>query len=113
MGGPNKQNNIAVFDNLNVRENPVDFQGMNYPRDSFSIDYASNDYLDQMRDLKLFYKGYVGEKLLILFIIYTDMISKYPIQVIDLRFQVDHMDPKNFNYLKNIEAQQLMLDCFW
>ena len=28
------------------------------------------------------------------FISYTDLKNKYPIQVIDLRFQVDHITPK-------------------
>ena len=34
---------------------------MRYPGDDISIDFASNDYVDQNRDLKLFYKEYVGE----------------------------------------------------
>ena len=37
---------------------------------------------------------YVGEELLNPFISYTDMKNKYPIQIIDLRFQVDHINPK-------------------
>ena len=60
------------------------------------IDYASNDYVDQYGDLKLIYKKYVGEELLNLFKNYTDMEIKYPIPVIDLRFQRDHSNYKNF-----------------
>ena len=51
--------------------------------------YASNDYLEEYRDLTVFYKRYVGEEMLDHFISYTDMKKKYPIQVIDHRFQVD------------------------
>ena len=67
---------------------------MRFPRDGVITDYGLNDYLDQYKDLKLFYKEYVGEPLLNPFISYTDMKNKYPIQVIDLRFQVDHITPK-------------------
>ena len=38
--------------------------------------------------------------------------NTYPIQVIDLRFQVDHINPKKFNFLKNTKLIQQMLDCF-
>ena len=44
--------------------------------------------------MKLFYKEYVGDELLIPYISYTDIKNFYPIQVIDLRFQVDHNTPK-------------------
>ena len=53
-----------------------------------------NSYLDQYRDLKLFYKEYVGEELLEPYITYPDMKYRYPIQITDLRFQVDHITPK-------------------
>ena len=43
--------------------------------------------------LKFFCK-YVGEELLNPPIICTDMKSKYPFQVTDLRFQVDHINPQ-------------------
>ena len=56
--------------------------------------YASNDYVDQYRGPKIFYKRYVGEELLNAFIKYTDMKSKYPFQVIDLGFQIYHNNPK-------------------
>ena len=63
---------------------------MRYPRDGVVIDFASNGYLDQYRDLKFFNKEYVREEKLSPFIIYTDMKHKYPIQETDLGFQVDH-----------------------
>ena len=91
---PHKANNVAVFDNLNVRKYHVDFDVVCYPRDGVNIDYELTDYVDQYRDLYLFNKEYVGEELLNPCISYTDMKTKYPIQVIDLRFQVDHLNPK-------------------
>ena len=43
IGNPNKANSIAVFDNLNVIKYHIDIDGVRYPRDGVSIDYASND----------------------------------------------------------------------
>ena len=94
IGAPNKENNVAVFDNLNVTKYHVNIDGARSLRDGVSIDFASNDYLDQQKDLIFFYKEYVGEEILNLFINYTDMKTNYPIQVLDLRFQVDHINPK-------------------
>ena len=94
IGVPNKAENIADFDNLNMRKDPVDIVGVRYPRNVVNIDHGLNGYLDQYRDLQLFYEKYVGEELLNAFISYTVMKNKYPIQVIDLRIQVDHINPQ-------------------
>ena len=59
-GVQNKSNNIAIFDNPNVREFHVDIDGVRYPRDDDSIDHTSNDYIDQYTDFKLFCKEYIG-----------------------------------------------------
>ena len=91
---PNNANIIGISDHLDVRKYRVDIDGVRYPGDGFNVDYGSNDYVDQYRDLKLLYGDYVGEELLSLFISYPDMKNKYPIQLIDLRFQVDHNNPK-------------------
>ena len=61
VGVSKKAIDVAVFDNLNVRKSHVDIGGVPYPRKGVSVDYASNDYLDQYRDLKLFYQDYLGE----------------------------------------------------
>ena len=74
---PNKANEIAVFDNLNVRKDHVGIDGVGYPRDGFGLDYALNDYVYQYRVLKLINKEYVGEELLNLIISYTDRKNKY------------------------------------
>ena len=103
--------NVSKFDNLNVRKHFVEIDGICYPRDGVLTIYGENDYIDQYRDLKLVYKEYVGEDLLSSFVSYTDMKNENPIQVIDLRFQADHITPKKSNCLKNTEEHQLMLDC--
>ena len=65
------------------------------------IDYDKIVYLDQNRDLKILYKEYFGGPLLNAFIYNTGVKKRYPIQLIDLRSQVDHINPKKFNYFKN------------
>ena len=54
----------------------------------------SNDYIELHKDLKLFFKEYIGEQLMSLFISYPDMKTKYPIEITDLRHQSDHITPK-------------------
>ena len=93
MKVPNKAN-TAIYDNLQVRKYLVDIDGVRKPRDAVSNDYASNDFFGENRDPKVFYKEYVGEELPNLFIKYTDEKIIYLMQVIDVRFQVDHSNPK-------------------
>ena len=102
---PNKRNNISIFDNIDVRKYFVEIDGQRYPRDSILTNYGENDYIDQYRDLKLFYKEYIGEELLTPFVSYTDMKNKYPIQVIDLRFQADHITPKKVQLFEEYRAR--------
>ena len=58
------------------------------------MNYEQNDYIEQYRDLKLFFKEYFGEELMSPFITYPDMKTKYPIEIINLRHQADHITPK-------------------
>ena len=44
---PHKANNVAVFDNLNVRKYHVDIDVVCYPREGVNIDYELTDYVDQ------------------------------------------------------------------
>ena len=94
VGTANKANNIAIFDHVDVEKYFVEVDGYRYPKESVITNFTENDYLDQYRDLKIFYQEYVGEQLMNPFISYTDMKNKYPIQVIDLRHQIDHISPK-------------------
>ena len=91
---PNKQSNPAIFDSNNVTKYFVEIDGVRYPQDGVLTNFEQNSYLDQYRDLKLFYKEYVGEELLQPYITYPEMNYRYPIQITDLRFQVDHITPK-------------------
>ena len=58
--------------------------GIRYPKDPIKINYNEINYLNQYRDLKLFYKEYNGEQLLSLIITYDKMKTYYPIQLMDL-----------------------------
>ena len=91
MRGPDKANNIAIFDNLDVRKYFCKIEGQLDPKDSFMINYTKKDYIDHNRDLKLFYKEYVGEELLNPFITYLETKFSHPVQLFDLRFQLDHI----------------------
>ena len=101
---PNKRNDISRFDNINVRKYFIEIDGQRYPRDSVLTNYAQNDSIDQYRDIKLFYKEYVGEELLNPFVSYTDMKNKYPIQVIGLRYQADHITPEKIQLFEEYRA---------
>ena len=109
---PNKKINIAIFDNLDLRKYHVKLDNLQYPRDSLFLYYEKNDYFEQYEYIKLFFKDYVGEQLLNSFISYPDMKTKYPIEIIDLRHQPDHITPKNFNCFKNMALILTMLNCF-
>ena len=76
-----------------MRKYQVDIDGVRLPRDDVNVDYGLNDYVDQYRDIKLFYAEYLGEELLNPFISLTDMKNKYPTQLIDVRFHVNHINP--------------------
>ena len=86
---PNKNNNIAIFDNLDLRKYYVEIDGQRYPRDTLFINYEENSYFEQYEHLKLFFKEYIGQPILNPFISYPDMKTKYPIGIIDLRHQPD------------------------
>ena len=60
------------------------------------MNYEEKNYIEQYRDLKIFFKEYIGEPILSPFILYPDMKTKYPIEIIDLTHQPDHTTPKKF-----------------
>ena len=94
VGTSNKRNNVSIFDHVDVTKHFVEIDGYRYPNESVITNFSENDYLDQYRDIKNFHQEYVGEELMNPFISYIDMKNKYPIQVIDLRHQIDHISPK-------------------
>ena len=91
---PDRKINIPIFDNMDLRKYYVEIDGQRYPRDNVLINFDENDYIQEYKVLKLFYREYIGEPLLNLFISYLDMKTKYPIEIIDLRHQSEHITPK-------------------
>ena len=84
----NKNNIFAKFDNLNLQKFYDEIDSVRYPRDSLFVNYEQKDYIDyieQYKDLKILFKDYIGEQLMIPFISYADMKTKYPIEIIDFR----------------------------
>ena len=100
----NKNNNIAIFDHLNLKKYYVEIDGIRYPRDSVLLNYEQNDYIEQYKDLKLFFREYIGEELMSPFISYPDMKTKYPVEVLDLRHQPDHITPKKIQLFMEYNA---------
>ena len=78
---------------MTVKKYFVKIDRIRYPKDPIMTNYPENDYLNEQRDLNLFYKEYIGEHILSPIITYEKM-RYYPIQVIDLRFHVDYVTPK-------------------
>ena len=104
--------NVAIFDNLDLRKYYIEIDGQRYPRDSSLMNYDQNDYIEQYKDLKLFFKEYIGELLLSPFISYPDMKTKYPIEIIDLRHQSDHITPKKIQIFLEYGADPDSARCF-
>ena len=86
---PRNQFNNSIFVHVDVKRYFVEIDGVRYPKDTVETNFSDKKYLDQYKDLKLFYKEYNGETLLHPFISYLDMKTFYPIHVIDLGFQID------------------------
>ena len=84
MYSPKQNKNNALFDHLHLRKYYVEIDGQRYPRDSLLIKNEENDFFEQYKILKLFFKEYIGEPLLNTFISYPDMETKQPIGIIDL-----------------------------
>ena len=95
--------NNAIFDHVNVRKYYSEIDGIRYPKNPVMANFAENNYLEQYKDLKLFYKEYVGESILSPIITYDKMKNYYPIQIIDLRFQVDHLSPKKIRLFEKYD----------
>ena len=89
-----------IFDNLDLRKYYVEVDCQRYPRDSVLINFEENDYIQQCNVLKLFFREYIGEPIINPLIFYPDMKTKYPIEIIDLRHQPDHVTPKKIRLLQ-------------
>ena len=84
----------GIFDNLGFRKYYVEIDGQRYPRDSVLINYDENDNIQQYKDIKLFFREYIGEPIINPLISYPDMKTKYRIEIIDIRHQLDHITLK-------------------
>ena len=73
--------------------------GISYPTDGVDVKNEKK-YPIQNIYLKIFYKEYVGEQLMIPFKTYTDMKKYYPLRIFDLNFQVDQITPKRLHLFK-------------
>ena len=112
IDAPISTKNVSIFDNLDLRNFFIEIGGERYPRDSSLMNYEQYDYIEQYKDLKLFFKEDVGEQLMSPFISYPDMKTKYPFEIIDLGHQSDHITPKKFNYSWNMVLTMRMQDFF-
>ena len=99
-----KNNNNAIFDNLNLQKYYVEIDSVIYPGDSVLVNYGQNDYIEPYKDLKLFFKEFIGEQLMSPFISYPDVKTKYPIEIIDSRHQTDYISPMKFQLFLEYSA---------
>ena len=93
----------AIFDHVDVRKYYSEIDGIRYPKNPVMVNFEEDNYLEQYKDLKLFYKEYVGESMLSPIRSYDKMKNYYPIQIIDLRFQVDHTSPKRIRLFEEYD----------
>ena len=100
---PPKQFNNAVFDHFDVKRPFVEIDGVRYLKDPVETNFSDNKYLDQYRNLEIIFKEYNGDSLLHPFISYLDIKTFYPIQVCDLRFQIDYITPKKIRLFEEYE----------
>ena len=94
LNASDKNENPAIFDNLDVGQNFVEIDELRYQRYSVLIKYTKTDYIDQLRYPKLFYKEYLWETSSNPVISHPDMKTKSPIQILDLRLRTDLITPK-------------------
>ena len=104
IGSPTKNKNNAIFDHPNFRKFHVEIDGQRYPRDNLLITYEQIDYIEQYKNLILYFIDYVGEPILGPFISYSDKETTHPIEVEDLRHQFDHLTPKKFQLFHEYSA---------
>ena len=101
---PSNQFNNAIFDHVVVKRYFVEIDSVRYPKDPIETNFSDNKYLDQYRDLELFSNKYNGESLKHPFITYLDTKKTfYPIQVINLRFQIDYITPEKIRLFEDCE----------
>ena len=101
---PNKNKNNAIFDYLNFNKYYVEIDSQRYPGDGVLINFVENESIEQYKNIKFFFKEYIGEPILSPFTSYPDMETKYPIEKIVLRHQSDHIKPKKNQLFQEYDA---------
>ena len=96
---------------MDLRKYYDEIDSVRFPRDDVLINFEENDFIQKNKDLKLFFKEYIGEPILNPLISYLDMKTKCPNEIIDLRHQSDQTTPKKLNYFMNMPQILTMLDC--
>ena len=94
----------AILHPVKVGKYYAEIDGVRYPKNPIMVVYDEDIYLDQYRDLKLFYKEYVGEQLLSPNITYDKMKTCYSVLIIGLPFQVDHILPKKNRFFREYDG---------
>ena len=62
----NNRFNNAIFDHSEVKKYYWEIHGVRYSKNPIMVNFEEKNYLDQYSDLKLFYKEYVAEQLILL-----------------------------------------------
>ena len=91
---PNKGDNFAVFDKLNVGKNFVKFDEVRFLRILLLLIMVNMTIRIKIEIPICFYKEYIGGEQFSHFITYLDVTKLYSTQVILLRFQIDHINLK-------------------
>ena len=104
---PNNRFYNAIFDHVKVRKYYSEIDGVRCPKNHIMIIYVENNYSDQYTDSRLFYREYIGKSMLSPIITYRKMKDYYPFQIIDLRFQVDHISPKKIRNFEEYDENPL------
>ena len=76
------------------------------------VNYDENNYLEQYKDLKLFYKEYVGEQLLSPIITHDKMKNYYPTQIFNLLFREDHISPKKIRLFEEYDPNPVSTNLY-
>ena len=98
---PNKNQNIAIFYNLDLRKFYVEKDGQRYPRDGVSTNFTEKDYLDQYREFKTILSRMYRRTDIKSSYIISGHENKYPIGIMDLRHQLDYKTPKKIQLFQD------------
>ena len=99
----NNRFNNAIFDHVDVRKYYSEIDGIRYPKNPVEVNFEENNFVEQYKDSKLFYREYDGDQPLSPIITYDNMKNYYPIQIKDLRFHVDHISPKKIRLFEEYD----------